>query len=270
MVIAFGGRSLRQDDLLARLVDGVEGVEELLLRPLALGDELDVVDEQHVDAPIPVAEVLHLLLADRVDEVVRELLARRVQDPLARELAGDRVADGVHQVRLAEADAAVQEERVVRVPGPLGDAQGGRMCQAVGASDDEVVERVATVQVERVAARAERRHLDLGLLVDLRWKRTRRIGHDELELDRSANDSGERLADQRPVAIIEPVSGEAVRSGDPIAVVVDLDELGVLQPGLEVGRRERDLQLTEGGAPHLLRIHQTDVLRTDLRGRRVG
>ena len=102
-------------------MDRVEGVKELLLGPLALGNELDVVDEQHVDAPISVPKVLHLLLADGVDEVVGELLAGRIQDPLAGELGCDRVADGVHQVGLAQADAAVQEERVVGMAGAFGD-----------------------------------------------------------------------------------------------------------------------------------------------------
>ena len=101
-------------------MNGVERVEELLLGPLALCDELDVVDQQHIDPAISVPEVLHLLLADGVDEVVGELLAGRVQDPLAGELGCNRVADGVHQVRLAEAHAAVQEERVVGVAGALG------------------------------------------------------------------------------------------------------------------------------------------------------
>jgi hypothetical protein len=50
-----------EDDLLAVLVDRVEGVEELLLGPLLVGDELDVVDEQQVDASVPVSEVVDLL-----------------------------------------------------------------------------------------------------------------------------------------------------------------------------------------------------------------
>ena len=52
VVISLGGRSDGEDDLLAVLVDRVEGVEELLLGPLLVGDELDVVDEQQVDAPV--------------------------------------------------------------------------------------------------------------------------------------------------------------------------------------------------------------------------
>ena len=101
--IAFGRPIGGQHDLLAVLVDRVERVEELFLRPLLVGDELDVVDEEEVDPPVAGAEVVDLALLDRGDELVGELLARRVDDALARELGDDLVADGVHQVGLAEA-----------------------------------------------------------------------------------------------------------------------------------------------------------------------
>ena len=115
-----------QDDLLAVLVDRVERVEELLLGPLLVGDELDVVDEEEVDPPVAGPELVDLALLDRGDELVGELLARRVDDALARELGDDLVADRVHQVGLAEADPAVQEQRVVGVAGALGDRQARR------------------------------------------------------------------------------------------------------------------------------------------------
>ena len=53
-----------QDDLLAVLVDRVERVEELLLGPLLVGDELDVVDEEEVDPPVAGPEVVDLALLD--------------------------------------------------------------------------------------------------------------------------------------------------------------------------------------------------------------
>ena len=105
------GRSVaREDDLLAVFMDRVEGVEELLLRALLVGDELDVVDEQQVDLAVASAEVVDAALLDRGDEVVGELLAGGVDDPLAREALHDRVADRVHQVGLAQAHAAVEEQ----------------------------------------------------------------------------------------------------------------------------------------------------------------
>ena len=127
-----------QDDLLAVLVDRVERVEELFLGPFLVRDELDVVDEQQVDPAVARPELVDLALLDARDELVGELLRRRVDDALAREAGDDLVADGVHQVGLAEADAAVQEERVVGVARALGDRQAGRMGQPVGRADDEV------------------------------------------------------------------------------------------------------------------------------------
>jgi hypothetical protein len=55
------GRPVGADhDLLAGVVEGVEGVEELLLRPLLVLEELDVVDEQDVDVAVAPAEGLGL------------------------------------------------------------------------------------------------------------------------------------------------------------------------------------------------------------------
>ena len=52
----------------------VERVEELGLRFLALGEELDVVDEQDVDLSVLVPERVALALADGLDELRDELL----------------------------------------------------------------------------------------------------------------------------------------------------------------------------------------------------
>ena len=87
---------------------------------------------------------------------------------------------------------------------------------------------------------------------------SRALRDDELDLDAVADDPGQRLADQRAIARLEPVLGEAVRDGDPEALLVDVDQLRVAQPRLVVGRRERDLQLAESRSPDLLRVHSFD------------
>ena len=56
------------------------------------------------------------------------------------------VPDRVHQMRLAETHAAVDEERVVRARRGLGNGAAGRMRELIRRSDDERVERVAGVQ----------------------------------------------------------------------------------------------------------------------------
>ena len=73
-----GGQSLLSDDLFLRVVQRVERVEELRLRPLLADDELDVVDEQDIDAAVPFAELEDAVVPDGVDDLVHEPLGRDV------------------------------------------------------------------------------------------------------------------------------------------------------------------------------------------------
>ena len=68
----------RDHDLLAGAVQVVERVEELGLGLLALGEELDVVDEQDVDLAVALAERYALAFPDGLDELGHELLGRHV------------------------------------------------------------------------------------------------------------------------------------------------------------------------------------------------
>ena len=70
------------------------------------------------------------------------------------------VPDRVHQVRLAESDAAVDEQRVVRARRRFGDRAAGGMRELVRRSDDERVERIA-------GREAARRIVVLGVGVDI-------------------------------------------------------------------------------------------------------
>src|SRR5450759_2430763 len=128
-------------------MDRIERVEELFLGSLFVGNELDVIDEEQVDPPVSTPEVVDFALLDAGDEVVCELLAGRIDNSLARKAGDDRVADGVHEMRLAEAHPAVQEKRVVRVARAFGDGETGGVGQAVCRADDEVGEGVAGVDV---------------------------------------------------------------------------------------------------------------------------
>ena len=102
-------------------------MEKFLFRPLAAGEVVDVVHEQDVDAPVFLAELQDLAVLEMVDEVVHELLGRDVEDlqPLVALL--ERVmADGVHEVGLAEPGPAVDVERVVGLGRVLGDGRSRR------------------------------------------------------------------------------------------------------------------------------------------------
>jgi len=151
VMICLGGRSELRTICLPSSWIALNVWKNSFLRPLLVGDELDVVDEEEVDPPVARPELVDLALLDARDELVGELLARRVDDPLARELGDHLVPDRVHQVGLAEAHAAVQEERVVGMPRALGHGERRRVGEPVGRPDDEVRERVARVEVGRAA-----------------------------------------------------------------------------------------------------------------------
>ena len=134
-------------DLAAAAVQVVERVEELLLELLGALEELDVVDEQHVDLAVAAFEAGHALRAHRVDELVHHRLGRDVADALAREQLAHVMADRVQQVGLAEPGRAVDEQRVVGTGRALGHRQRGGVREAVRRADDELVERVAGIQL---------------------------------------------------------------------------------------------------------------------------
>ena len=145
------------DDLLLRVEERVERVEELGLRAFHARQELDVVHQQHVHGPVALAELVDAVVLHRVHHLVLEPLGRDVGEVHLRVVAEHVVPDGVHQVRLAEPHAAVDEQRVVRARRRLGHRAAGGLGELVGRSDDEGVERVARVQAAQRGDRRERR-----------------------------------------------------------------------------------------------------------------
>ena len=110
------------DDLAAGLGERVEGVEELFLGPLLACDELDVVDQEEVDAvAVALTEAGHVARGDRRDQVIHEALGREVADAEGRVGLQRGEAGGLHEVGLPEPHAAVEEERVVELAERLGD-----------------------------------------------------------------------------------------------------------------------------------------------------
>src|ERR1700687_3153303 len=154
------GQAVRGNhDLLLQLVKRVEGVKELLLRAFFSGDELDVVDQQDVHSVETVAERDHAVEAQRIDHFDGEFLGADVAQAHGGIALLDGVPDGVHQVRLAHAHAAIKKERVVRFGGLLGHRARCGVRKFIGLADHEGVEGVA--QVELVVVVVE---IELGLL----------------------------------------------------------------------------------------------------------
>ena len=232
------GAVAADDDLLLGVVQGVERVEELGLRPLLAGEELDVVHQQDVDVAVALAEAEHPLVLHRVDHLVHEALGRDVGQLQPGHAVEQVLADRVHQVRLAESHAAVEEQRVVGAGGRLGDRDRGGVRELVRRADDERRERVARVQ----AARRRRLRFRGSGLVGYDGRFGRRIRsrsrgslrvEDEGNLQSAALDLARRLGNDAGVVLGEPVAAEDARhpDGDPLAVV--RDERGRLEPGTE-------------------------------------
>ncbi len=91
------------------VVQLVEGVKELLLRPLLGPQDLDIVDEEHIGFPVPLVKLRHAIRTNAGDHLVHEALARSVDHPHGAEFVGQLAPDGVHQVGLAHADSAIEE-----------------------------------------------------------------------------------------------------------------------------------------------------------------
>ena len=68
----------RHDDLAAAALQRVEQAQQLALRLAAAGEELHVVDQQHVDAAVALLEPLHLAGGDGRVQLLDEILQRHV------------------------------------------------------------------------------------------------------------------------------------------------------------------------------------------------
>src|SRR5690606_18956669 len=100
-------------------------------------EELDVVEQEHVDRAVTLLEVVDPFATDALDEVVEEILRGHVADGKVWVQLARVVADGIEEVGLAQAGRAVDEERVVADAGSLGDRHGGGVGEAVRGADDE-------------------------------------------------------------------------------------------------------------------------------------
>ena len=135
----------RDHDLLLRIVQFVEGVEELFLRAFLRTERLDIVDQQHIRGAVARAQLRHALVLDSADHLVREALAGGVDDPHAP-ARHQRAPDGVHQMRLPHAHSAVNEQRIVAARRIHRHRLRRRMRKLIARADDERFKRELRIQ----------------------------------------------------------------------------------------------------------------------------
>ena len=125
-------------------------MEELLLRGVFAGNELNIVDQEQVRAAVFEAELVVLAFAQSVDQLVGELVALDIDDVVAGMIFMHDAGDGIQQMRLAEAGRAVNEQRVIRFRRIVGDRDGRRVRKAVGRADDEIIKRELRVELDKL------------------------------------------------------------------------------------------------------------------------
>ena len=191
-----------EHDLLAGRVQGVEGVDELLLGALLALEHLDVVDQQRVELAIAGLERLRALAPQRRDELGREPLGGRVVDLELGVVAAQVLDDRAQQVGLAEARRAMEEERVVGLARELGDRQCRRVREPVARARSRTARRCGWGR-----AAATRAGVAAGLGA---WRTA--VGVEEGDLGQLGRLSRSDRADRRPGR-----SGARPRRGSPAA-----------------------------------------------------
>src|SRR5205085_7993811 len=115
----------------------VKRVEELLLRVLLPGDELDVVHQPDVHGLAIVPQLLRAPLPDRGYVVVGEVLTIHEADARAAVQLPYAMRHGVEQVRLAHTRRAVDQQRVECLRGRFGGRTRSVEGQPVAWAHDE-------------------------------------------------------------------------------------------------------------------------------------
>ena len=94
-------------------------MEKLFLRAFLSYNKLDIIDQKNVVVPVFLPEFRGgniIFIPDRIDQFVGELLAGHVKNLGFLVVFQHKMADGMHQVRLAKSHAAVNKKRIVDLP----------------------------------------------------------------------------------------------------------------------------------------------------------
>ena len=224
--------------------------------------------EQHVAALAVLAtELVDLPVADAVDVLVHERLGLEVEDAPLRVLLADADDRWRAEVGLAEADATIDEERVVLVGRDLGDRARRGVRELVRRADDVRVEGVLGEQVGRrlIASRFGcrpgptwcRSHVVGATRHRRRITQRLRLAHLEQDLEVLVRLRAQRIEHDRLIVVLEPLLDPLGRRAQGDARAVDCLALDRAQPHLEVVRLDPPFEGAERAFPqpcHLVRF----------------
>ena len=223
----------------------VECIEELLLRPGLSTEELDVVDQQQVQRVVELLEGIEGLVLIRPNDVRDVLLGVRIAYVRRRVPQEDVVRDGMHQVRLAEPDAAVDEHRVVGSTWVFSNLKRRGTRQLIGLASHEIVEGEQRVETTSFASR---RRFGSSCRPDCFRHRLsgsrRRCTRSKIQRDNAGalGDLFHDLLDGTQELVSNPLEDESIRCREyEFIVAVRCGQR--LYPGLELLLREQASQL---------------------------
>ena len=116
-----------------------KGVKKLLLRSLLVGKKLHVVDQEQIQRVVALLELIKSLALVSFNHIRYKLLCMDVENFGVGPLSQQPVAHCMHQMGLAQTDAAIDEERVVQVAWHARHMHGGSACHAVGTAFNQCV-----------------------------------------------------------------------------------------------------------------------------------
>jgi hypothetical protein len=126
--------------LLLTLEQGVEGMEKLFLRAFFTSKKLNVINQQGVYGTIITFEIIDGIVLQRLDHVLHEALGVEVDHLGGGILLHNEIAHGMHEMGLAQSDAAVDKQRVIGAAGVLADLIRGGAGQLIGFALDKIFE----------------------------------------------------------------------------------------------------------------------------------
>src|SRR6476620_3789800 len=103
----------------------VKRMEKFFLRALFSTEKLNVINQEKIGLAITLPEFHQITVLDRVDELIDEQLTRDIEHLHVFSFRPDELADGLHEMGLAQTDAAVNKEGIIRTRGRLRDSETG-------------------------------------------------------------------------------------------------------------------------------------------------
>ena len=224
-------------------------MEELLLRALLAGEELNVIDQQRIERAVRRLELVDRVVLQGAHHVADEALRMNVRDARLAVPRLDEMRDRVHQVCLAESHATIEEQRVIGAARILRDLQGGRFRELIALALDEGGEAEIRIQAradDQAIGPARARGHGRSDCAAYRGAARAHLDRDDRGVSRTL--IAQQLADPRQQILVDPVDDESIRR-QQLQRAGPLERLQRTHPGIELLLGKLGLQRAHASSP---------------------